>query len=119
MYVRKGVSGTLNSFLDCVMEGMHEEPGILAYDTPETRDARLHDVRMGLAKTAFAPVCRQTMYDFSIEEIVKYIANPDIYFSPELFTPLLEHYFNCNIYVFRRTNRNGKLVLPRHTQAYY
>ena len=119
MYVRKGASGTLNSFLDCVMEGMHEETGILAYDTQEARDARLHEVRMGLAKMAFAPVCRQTMYDFSIEEIVKYIANPDLYLSPELFTPLLEHYFNCNIYVFRRTNRSGKLVLPRHTQAYY
>ena len=120
MFVRKGVSNTKSSFLECVMEGMFEETDILEYQNFNEIKARLESFRHEIAIPSLSSLCRQTMYDFSVEDIMEYIRNPNIYFDPKYFVPLLENILNCNIYVFNRINlRNGQLSIPRHTQAYY
>lgn len=120
MYVRKGVFDTKSSFLDCVMEGMYEETDILSFQDKMEREARLYDMREELAVPSYAASCRQEMYDFSTEEILTAIRDPNVYMDPKLFISMLEERFNCNIYVFNRTNiRNGQLALPRHLQAFY
>lgn len=120
IYVRKGVFDTKSSFLDCVMEGMYEETNILELQDKDEREARLYDIRNSLANPSRAASCRQEMYDFKIDDIIKAIRDPDIYMDPKLFVSLLEDFFDCNIFVFNRTNiRNGKLSIPRHLQAYY
>jgi hypothetical protein len=118
MYVRKGVSDNKSSFLDCVMEGMYEETNILDYQ--DNRAEQLHKVRNEMANTAHAASCRQEMYDFTTKEIIDAIKDPNVFLNPKLFTAMLEERFNCNIFVFNRTNnRSGQLALPRHLQAYY
>lgn len=120
MYVRKGVFDTKSSFLDCVMEGMYEETNILDLQEKEEREAKLYEIRNDNATVARAASCRQEMYDFTTNEIIAAIQDPDIYMDPKLFTSMLEELFNCNIYVFNRTNiRNGQLAIPRHLQAFY
>ena len=120
MYVRKGVLDTKSSFLECVMEGMHEESGILDYEDNDERENYLYEVRKILSTASLAATCRQEMYDYSTDKIIADISDPEVYMSPNLFTSLLEQYFNCNIFVFNRTNnRNGELSIPRHLQAYY
>lgn len=120
MYVRKGVENNKSSFLNCVMEGMYEETKILQHEDQDEREAVLYQTREKMATLAYAASCRQEMYDFTIDEIMDAIKNPDINLEPNLFVTLLENYFNCNIFIFNRTNnRNGQLVLPRHLQTYY
>ena len=74
--------------------------------------------------------CSQEMYDYSEDEILKSIRDPDIYFDPRLFTNLIEKYFNCKIVLFSRVtpgtreheyvgNDTADLKIPRHVQAYY
>ena len=119
MYVRKGVENNKSSFLNCVMEGMHNETNILNYQDKE-REAVLYKTREKMATLEYAASCRQEMYDFTIAEIISSIKNPNINLEPNLFVSLLESYFDCNIFVFNRTNnRNGQLALPRHLQSYY
>ena len=120
MYVRKGVENNKSSFLNCVMEGMHEETNILQYQDEDERESQLYQTREKMATLAYAASCRQEMYDFTIDEIISAIKNPSVNLEPKLFVALLENFFNCNIFVFNRTNnRNGQLSLPRHLQTYY
>lgn len=119
-FVRKGVYPTRSSFLECVLEGMWEQTGILnlGLDTLEERSAYLYDLREKLAQPAQAASCKQEMYDFTTQEIMEQIKNPDIYFDPKYFVSLLEHHFDCNIYIFSRKN-NTQLTIPRHIQSFY
>jgi len=74
--------------------------------------------------------CSQEMYDYSEDEIVKSIRDPNIYFDPRLFTNLIEKTFNCKIVLFSRVTPGTQeheyiggdttvLKIPRHVQAYY
>ena len=113
-YVRKGMYNGNSSFLECVMEGM--ETDILSVKNTEEY---LFAKRKEMATPENAALCRQEMYDYTIEEIINIIGNSDIYMNPSLFTSLLEQYFDCNIFVFNRQKEDGELIVPRHSQAYY
>ena len=119
MYVRKGVLKTESSFLNCVMEGMHEETGILDYDDASEIEAFLYQTREELATAENAAAARQEMYDYTNDEITKILSDGDTYLEPKLFISMLEKIYKCNIFVFNRNRRNGELMLPRHLQAYY
>ena len=116
VYVRKGVHEPKSSFLECVMEGMYRQTGILDV---EDRKVHIERERVKLATAANAAACRQEMYNYSIKQIMENISDPSLYMDPSLFTSLLEQHFNCNIFVFSRTGNNAKLNIPRHIQAYY
>lgn len=114
-YVRKGVYDTKNSFIDCVIEGVTEKSIKKATETT--------DIRKEFSKKAkYSSLCRQQMYEFSIEEIQSILEQTDIYFNPLFFINLLEKVYKCNIYIFSRKkndNANAELVLPRHLQSLY
>lgn len=116
IYVRKGMYNGNSSFLQCVMEAMDTD--ILQVES-EYIEERLIEQRKMMATPQNAALCRQEMYDYTTEEIINIIGNSEVYMNPSLFTSLLEQYFNCNIFVFNRSNENGELIIPRHTQAYY
>jgi hypothetical protein len=91
----------------------------LLEDTDEI-ESYLNSLREKLATPELAASCKQEMYDYSIEEIIQNIKDPDVYLDPKLFISLLEHFFGMNIFVFNRTNSiNEQLVIPRYAQAYY
>ena len=120
MYVRKGVFDTKSSFLECVMEGMYEETGIIEFIEKNQRESRLNKERNDNATLSRAALCRQEMYDFNTDEIISAIRDPEVYMDPKLFTSMLEEIYNCNIYVFNRINTpDGQLSIPRHLQAFY
>lgn len=116
-FVRKGVFATKSSFLECVIEGMWEQTGILGMglDTLEERTAYLYDYRERLSTAQYASSCRQEMYDFTTDEIMEAIRNPEIYLDPKYFINMLQLHFNCNIFVFNKT----EIMVPRHLQSYY
>ena len=116
IYVRKGVHNAKSSFLECVMEGMYKQTGILGY---KDRNAYLAKVRAELATVANAAACCQEMYDYTLSEIIDIIRDPYLYMEPALFSSFLEQHFNCNIFVFSKSGNNTSLIIPRHTHAYY
>ena len=115
-YFRRGMHNGKSSFLECVMEGMETEILDIKF---QKREAFLVQKRKELANKAGAASCKQEMYDYSTQEIIDAIRDPNTYMDPLLFTSLLEQHFNCNIFVFNRTHEYGKMNIPRHTQAYY
>ena len=118
-YVRKGVYNNKNSFINVVMEALHDETKILDIEGEDAIEKVLLDERLALANKSTVPLCRQELYDNSIKEIIDIIKNPDIYFDPRLFIHLLEDRFDCNIFLFSRKFLNGEMILPRHLQAYH
>jgi len=116
IYVRKGVNEGNSSFLECVMEAMYEETDILKV---KDRKKFIIKIRNDLATVKNAASCKQEMYDYTTDEIIKNIRDSEVYMDPNLFTSLLEQYFNCNIFIFSRIRNNIQMIIPRHTQAYY
>jgi len=118
MYLRKGVSATENSFLECVLEAMQGEITKIEEDDVEQF---VKDIREEIGSDRkLCNVGKQEMYDYSIEEINKYLLDNGEYLNPELTISILERFFNCNIYVFNRYGfKFGKIVKPRHLQSYY
>ena len=118
IYFREGIFRTKSSFLDCIMQALNEDTNILKYKSVESRTKQLNKKRKELATPKFAAYCKQEMYDYTLDDIVKKIGNPDEYFDPKLFVHLLELYFDCNIFLFSREN-NGQIIIPRNIQCYY
>ena len=128
-FVRKGVSFSPNSFLECVLEGLDSEflsPefNILQqkFTSENERVAFLNNIRTILGNSlANISSCRQECYDDNLEGIQAQILNLTEYLDPHLFVNLLETYFDCNIYVFSRPqySKQTELRLPRHLESYY
>lgn len=110
-YVRKGVYRGKNSFIECVLECVGYE--FKSYNEHEIQ-RELKKTRIQFATTEFASLCKQELYDMSIENIVELIKNQDEYFDPKYFIRILEEYFNCNIYLFS----NNEMFLPRFLNNY-
>lgn len=117
-YLRVGSHRTKSSFLDCIITALEITDISYITDTDDRND-RLAEVRDDLATAEFAAVCRQEMYDSTIDEIISQIKDPNIYLDPRKFVSLLETVYNCKIYIFTKTDPDGEMALPHHSQAYY
>ncbi len=107
-FVRKGVHRSQNSFLEVVSEAMGKFRS----------QAELTEIRKEL--TERTSTCKQEMYDVSKIEIQQWLNATNKYFDPKLFIHMLELYFDCNIYLFSKTDSNdGEMIVPRYSQAYY
>lgn len=116
-FIRKGVSDTPSSFLQCVLEAYYEN---MDNDNIEEVTENLRQFRLRLTEPSYISVVKQSLYDFDGEEIIDMISNENTYFDPQYFTGLLETYFKCNIYVFSsKNNKKGELTVPRHMNGYY
>ena len=118
-YARKGVFRNEQSFLNCVMEALDDETNILGINDKDEKEAMLVQTREKLATKILAPLCRQELYDMTVDEIIEELKNPDIYLDPKRYIHLLEDYYECNIFIFTKRTINGVMILPRHVQAYY
>ena len=118
-YVRMGVYRTENSFLNCVLQALNVDDVLLTLNDLDEVDAYLLSIRDTFSSPDLIASCKQEMYDFTNEEIIEYINNPNKYLDPKLFIHLLEVKYNCNIFIFSRKNINGELIIPRHIKGYY
>tara|TARA_B110000261_G_scaffold55348_1_gene65215 strand:+ start:10092 stop:13634 length:3543 start_codon:yes stop_codon:yes gene_type:complete len=118
IYLRKGVSKTKNSFLECILEGLQDR--ILEIPDVE-KEQYLQDIREEIGNNI--KICnsgKQEMYDYTSKQINDYLLDFGEYLDPRLTLSILEKYFNCNIYVFNRFGFNsGKIVTPRHAEPFY
>ena len=118
IYYRKGVFRNKNSFLNCVLEALNVND-ILKIDDEEERNNILLQTRNELAIPSFAAACRQELYDYSVEQIIEKIKDPEVYLDPKLFINLLQVKYNCNIFLFTRKSRYGEMIVPRHLKHYF
>jgi hypothetical protein len=121
-YVRIGVSNDettgKHSFIKAVMLGLQEYLDI-TYSTDSQFEKKVSDVIERLSSENFATIARQSMYDYTTEEIIANILDKESYLQPRYYTQLLETFFNCNIFVFKKTDNETRPVVPRHIQGYY
>ena len=115
MYVRMGVTDSKSSFLECVLQGLYQKTGILKHKSDQARIKFINQYRTSLTNNKHLPICRQELYDYTIEQIQDKLNDYDQYFDPKLFVSLLEKIYKCNIFVF---NKNG-LVLPRFEKKHF
>ena len=115
MYVRMGVTDSKSSFLECVLQGLYKQTGILKHKSDQARIKFINQYRTSLTNNKHLPICRQELYDFTIEQIQDKLNDYDQYFDPKLFVSILEKIYKCNIFVF---NKNG-LILPRFQKKYF
>ena len=114
-YVRLGVYRNRSSFLNAVMTGMYKITNIFDHLNEKSRDEYLKQTRIKLSDESIAPLCKQSLYDKTMANIIRDISDPNVYFNPSHYVQLLSEYFNCNIFLF---NRN-QMFLPRFMQGYY
>jgi hypothetical protein len=120
-YIRVGVSKGLHSFLKAVMVGMYDQTGILDSKTDKEREEKVLEIRNELASANISAMARQSMYDFSDKKVREHLRDSKAYFDPKFYLQLLEGYFNCNIFLFRRKKDEDDVIptLPRYIQSYY
>ena len=117
--LRKGVSNTKSSFLECVLEAVGDD--ILDIEENDDREQYLTDIREEIGSdTQLCATAKQEMYDYTMEQIQEYITDSEQYLDPRYVISLLENRYNCNIYVFNRYGfKSGTMVKPRYLQNYY
>ena len=93
------------------------------------RVTSMNTLRMTLATPEMAESCKQEMYNYTTEEIISLIRDPDAYLDPRHFINMVERKYNCNIIILSRVKYNlmdepipslvTTMTLPQHTQSYY
>lgn len=118
-YLRKGVSRSKNSFIECVSDVVKDE-NLPSYENPEERTLYITELRKNLVNKPLE-VCKQECYDLTLEEIKNIIEDNETYFDPKLFIRLIEEKFKVNIYLFSRDygTNEGKMILPRHINGHF
>lgn len=117
-YLRKGVFTNSSTFLYCLMEAFNYKTKILSLND-EDKIKELFRFRKSLATSSNAALCKQEMYNYSIDEITNIINDIDTYLDPKLFINMLQTVFECNIFIFNKTYYNGNISIPSHLKAYY
>ena len=115
-YLRKGVSRSKNSFIECILDVVKSN----LPDNPEKRKKIVENERKSL-RTMNLSLVKQECFDLSDEEILNYINKDNNYFDPKLFIRLLEEKYKLNIYLFTRNygENEGYMLLPRHIQGHF
>jgi hypothetical protein len=123
IYYRKGMARSNSSFLECILEALHETTDFLRPPskgslTDKIRVSRTTETRKKIATWKGLAVGRQELFDMSTEDISNDINNMNVYLDPKKFIRILESYFKCNIFLFSKENITGQMQLPRFSQAY-
>ena len=118
-YIRLGVYKNPNSLINCILNVFGDDDIKNLNNDKDALFAYIYTLREKMATDEYSNLCKQELFDYSIEEIKSEIKNNDVYFDPKKFIRILEYMFNCNIYIFSRLDNEDKLVIPRHIQTYY
>ncbi|MHB1909858.1 MAG: hypothetical protein ACYCQJ_13460 [Nitrososphaerales archaeon] len=122
-YLRYGVIRDPNSFIHCLLVATENAEYFDLSQNERTRYAQ--KFRKALFTREKPRIrygtCKQELYDFDEEGIVKLVNNEEAFFDPLMFYRALEEYFKVNIYIFNYEgkdpttgNRINLLQTPRH-----
>lgn len=127
-YVRCGVTRSKNSFLESVVLALSKDriendkihPDFISLEEKE-REENIQELRASLLEYETLEIVRQEMYDYSLDDIRKEIANEEEYLDPRKYVRLIENVFQVNIVLFNREKNSvfGNILIPRHIQNYY
>jgi len=98
IFYRFGVPRSKNSFIHCVLTALDIKE---YFDLPpENREDFVLKIRQHILATIHPELLRQELYDFRREDIIRNLADPNIFFDPKLYYRALEEIFDVNIFVF-------------------
>lgn len=107
----------LSSFLECILDALNWN-NILSFGNDEVKREQLVKEERKLIASFIKGngLCKQECYNIGINEIELNIADTTHYLSPLLYIRALEEFYNINIFLFQRDNRNphGNFILPNH-----
>ena len=113
-YLRRGMDRSRISLLQCVFEANEISYGQNG-GTCKGRVGLLKQIIEDIAnKPDLLNMTKQGFHNKSIDEIKDIILDKSAYFDPRYFIPLLELYFECNIFVFTPNS----LIVPEHLQNF-
>jgi hypothetical protein len=122
-YLRLGVKNDKNSILRCILKCLsYVNPDELNSDTLNDivieKNGNLDTIRQELSFSAV--LCRQELYDDSVNEIIEQIRDVDNVLDVTKYINVIENRYKCNIYIFTRNEENeyGSLTLPNHKKSY-
>jgi hypothetical protein len=122
-YLRKGVSHTNISFLDCVLEAVLDVSEYSA-KSQKSKNRILHENLSLLEEYQFIGVASQEnpgINDVQIRSSLKSLKNDNfIYMEPSKWIKLCETFYNCKIIIFSREINEKKAVItiPNHELVY-
>lgn len=115
---RLGVPNTVNSLLHCVSIAIRD-PNYLNLSSNEQKEEYVRRIRNIITNQTLPTLIKQEMYDFSDEEIMEQLRDPNIFLDPNLFYRAVEQSYNINLYVFSPPTKEdeetalGSFELPR------
>lgn len=115
-YLMAGVGESPNSFLHCLELAFNPKVYVLI-SSKAKKEAHVRKLRAKFADSNLA-VCKQEFYDYSYEDIQKYLRDWESYFDPDLVLRLAEEYYRCNIILFQMDPIEGVYSIPRNTIGY-
>jgi len=114
--IRTGVPRTVNSMLHSVSVAISDQ-NYLNLPNNELKEQYVSNIRNIITKQTLPNLLKQEMYDFTDEEIMEKLSNPEVFMDPNLFYRAVEEAYNINIYVFsppkKGSNSSGSLEMPR------
>ena len=112
IFVRKGMDSDTSSLLECISTALS---GTLDFNMEN-----IETIRQNMATDENAALCKQSMYDYTIQEIKDIIQDPLQNMPSQLFVSMLQEIFNCYIFVFAKTLHEGyaTIVKPRSLETY-
>ena len=99
-YIRKGVSHSKSSFLECILDAL-EDRRVINKDKSD-RIKSVQKIRKNLSTKDQIRLGFQSNWGMTEEEIASILSNPDMYIDPVRFCSMFEDMFKVNIYIFRR-----------------
>jgi hypothetical protein len=115
---RLGVPNTVNSLLHCISVAIRD-PTYLNLATIQQKEDYVANIRQIIVRQVLPTLIKQEMYDFSNEEIIEQLSDPENFLDPNLFYRAIEQSYNINIYVFSPPDKEddpsslGSFELPR------
>lgn len=116
--VRMGVPLSVNSLLHCVSMGV-QDPAYMNLQTNDQREMYVRNIRNIIVTQTIPNLLKQEMYDFSDEEIIDQLRDPENFLDPNLFYRAVEQSYNVNIYTFSPPEKEdpaslGSFEIPRY-----
>lgn len=113
-FLRVGMDQTELSFLQCVLTALGQIDST-RLNSCQKRKQEMLQIKKNIMLSSSMNCGWQSFYDFSsMDEIQQEMAKENVYFSPKLYTAILENYFSCKIYVFN----DNEIQCPKFLQNY-
>jgi len=117
---RFGVVNSPNSFIHCAELAFNENYKNIPIDK---RENHVKEIRKKLIiDKDVLNIVRQEMPDYDTDGISNYIKDLDKFFDPAFFIRLMEHKYNCNIFLYiadYKKYQKGNISLPFYKNAYF